>query len=147
VSDWKRTDGGSKQGRVSFPPPGPLIERVVVTEEGRYVHFTRTGLVAVEELLTELSEAFTARFHRSPEPTDPIFWDASSSTPTPMKPLDFLEFACSVLEAAHTAPAIVHAVRCTGMVMTAHTAELFDPEDHDRFLYHVEQYLRDHTSN
>lgn len=127
--------------RVVFPPPGPLVERVVFSGPEKYLLFTRTGLERVESLLEANRAMFESKFRRQPNPDDPIFWDPDSPTPVPMSNSVFLEMVCSVLAATGTAPAIVHAVRRTGMVMTSQTAELFSQDDHARFMAHVDEYL------
>jgi len=124
-----------------FPDSNPLVERVVHRSGTRELWFTRTAFEQVEGVLLDLRQAFQFSFGRPPRPEDPIFFDPASSHPEPLSHDGFLEMTAAVLAAAGIAPAIIHAVRQTGLVITHRTVEMFTPEDQERFLGYVESYL------
>jgi len=113
----------------------------VVDKDGHVRELPDAGTAAGElgKAFAEQIEAFRDKFGRDPAPCDPLFFDPDAEAPAPLDPDQVMRELLAIGHRAGLAPALVHAIQETGMIVTDANRHLLSSADLEEWQAAVER--------
>ena len=97
----------------------------------------------VIEALQAQRDAFRQEFGRDPRPDDPVFFRRDAANPRPMTEAED-DLIISAMERAGLSPAIIHAHRRCGFLLTEETLTVLTEDEKAAWLAAIEEYRQLH---
>ena len=93
----------------------------------------------IEEGLRRVKGEFVRKFGREPEPEDPMLFDPDTSSPTPLEAEKMLAIFHKIGIEIGIDPALLYAVRCTGLIVSEDNVHLHSEEELEEWVAAVEE--------